>query len=136
MADEPAQMMWGASTGSTLKAVGEYDPGITEEVDAQIRNMAIVEQRCLHSARELLKSTGSDNFEIVLSTTRGADVYDEASDAGGRRHLRGGGDAGSSSRGPEKQRIRAYVAPANSKGIHEELSDAVLLKAAMGMAGK
>jgi diacylglycerol kinase family enzyme len=35
-----------------------------------------------------------------------------------------------------KTRARAYVAAANGKGIHEELTQAVLLKAALGMAGK
>jgi hypothetical protein len=138
MADnEPTQLMWGAGTGTSLKVVGEYDPGITKEIDRQIRNLPIVEERCVTKARELLNSVGSNNFEIVLSTERGGTVYNEGTTAmSARRHLRGGGDAGTTTRGPEKQRVRAYVAPANGKGIHEELSDAVLLKAAMGMAGK
>jgi hypothetical protein len=50
-------------------------------------------------------------------------------------------DAGSNfevilSNNPEYFRPRAYVAPANSEGIREELSQAVLLKAALGMAGR
>lgn len=34
------------------------------------------------------------------------------------------------------QRSREYVAPANNEGIHEELKDAALLKAAISMRGK
>ena len=48
----------------------------------------------------------SDNFHIVLSNN------------------------------PESQRARAYVAPANDAGIHQELGDSMLLKAAMNMDGK
>jgi hypothetical protein len=37
---------------------------------------------------------------------------------------------------PHSQRPRFYVTPANREGIHEELSQAVLLKAALGMSGQ
>lgn len=97
--------LYGVSGGG-LSVIGEYDPKITEEIDRKIRNLPVVVQRCRQKADELVKATGSANFEVVLS------------------------------RGEDQQRPRAYVAPANSNGIHEELSEAVLLKAALGMAGK
>lgn len=96
-----------SSTGSPATLVAqEYDPGITEEVDRAIRNMPGVVQYCNRKAHELCDATGSSNFEVVLS------------------------------QGPDQQRPRAYVVPSNSKGIHEELAQAVLLKAALGMAGR
>lgn len=53
-----------------------------------------------------LSNQAGDNFEVVMSEN------------------------------PDQSRPRAYVAPANREGIHQELSDAVLLKAALGMGGK
>jgi hypothetical protein len=80
-----------------------------------IPNRALA-QRILHmrgivgyienKAQELADDTGSSNFEVILSDN------------------------------PEYFRPRAYVAPANDAGIREELSQAVLLKAALGMAGR
>lgn len=89
-----------------LQVDGEYDPEITPEIDKVIRNMRVVVERCNEQAHQLRRETGSENFEVVLS-------YRES-----------------------QQRPRAYVCPKNSKGIHEELSQAVLLKAALGMAGR
>jgi hypothetical protein len=37
---------------------------------------------------------------------------------------------------PRTQRPRAYVAPINAEGVHEELTDSVLLKAAINMEGQ
>lgn len=89
-----------------LTVGGDYDPGISEHVDRAIRNMPAVVAYCEQKARELLAATGSENFEVVVSKRAG------------------------------QQRPRAYVVPKNDKGIHEELSQAVLLKAALGMQGK
>lgn len=95
-----------SANGNTLKVdmSGDYDPGISVEVDRQIRNMLQVRGYCAGKARELLAATGSSNFEVV----------------------HGGGPS----------RPREYVVPKNRDGIHEELSQAVLLKAALGMTGK
>ena len=87
-----------------LGIAGEYDPGISVEVDTKIRMMPGVWHYVEVKARELADSAGP-NFEFV------------------RSHR-------------SKTRARAYVAAANGKGIHEELAHAVLLKAALGMAGK
>lgn len=136
----------GSGTSLTVHS-DEYDPGITEEIDHQIRNLPICTARCLKSAKELLKRTGSNNFEIVLSTERGAEVYERMTDAMGSRYVgrklrwnartsKWGDNIGETSRSAEKQRPRAYVCPANNVGIHEELTRAVLLKAAMGMSGQ
>lgn len=94
--------------GNQLKVdmSGGYDPGITAEIDRRIRHLPVVIERMLERAAMLKNSTGSGNFTIVSQTR------------------------------PETQRPRAYVAPNNNEGIHEELSRAVLLKAALGMAGK
>jgi len=96
-----------ASGSASLKIGGQYDPGITPEIDRAIRNMPFVVSYINQKAYELLHSIGSPNFEVVLSSGR-----------------------------PGQQRPRAFVCPSNNKGIREELSDAVLLKAALGMAGK
>ena len=40
------------------------------------------------------------------------------------------------SNNPENTRARAYVAPADDAGIHQELADSMLLKAAMNMDGR
>lgn len=97
-----------SQNGNQLKVdmTGEYDPGITEEIDRQIRHMQPVLLRMTESAARLKRATGSPNFEVVVSLN------------------------------PSGQRPRAYVAPSNREGIHEELSDAVLLKAALGMSGQ
>jgi hypothetical protein len=97
-----------STNGAHLKVdmTDEYDPGITAEIDQQIRHMRPVLLRMMEKAAQLRDSTGSSNFEIVAQID------------------------------PNTQRARAYVVPKNNKGIHEELSQAVLLKAALGMSGK
>jgi hypothetical protein len=108
MSSEGASTPLFVASGSTgLRVGGVYDPGITPEIDRQIRSLPYVVMYCREKAYELLASTGSPNFEVVLSSGR-----------------------------PDQQRPRAYVCPKNNKGIREELSDAVLLKAALGMSGK
>jgi hypothetical protein len=97
-----------SANGNQLKVsmTGEYDPGITAEIDRRIRHMPQVIERILEKAAQLKNSTGSGNFEIYSQTRSNT------------------------------QRPRAYVAPKNREGIHEELSQAVLLKAALGMSGQ
>lgn len=106
MADESSPMYMPDAGGTGLTVSGEYDPGISAEVDRKIRNMPGVIEHITKKANELLASTGSGNFDVLVSAK------------------------------PGQSRPRAYVRPINSAGIHEELSQAVLLKAAMGMAGK
>ena len=84
---------------------GDYDPGITPEIDQKIRHLPMVVDGVIERAGALRRSAGS-NFEIVLSLNK------------------------------KNSRPRAYVVPKNNEGIREELADAVLLKAAMGMSGK
>lgn len=97
-----------STNGNRLKVDvgGQYDAGITAEVDKQIRHMLPVLLHMGQKASDLLAATGSRNFEVV-------------------RQIR-----------PETQRPRYYVVPKNREGIHEELAQAVLLKAALGMSGK
>lgn len=141
--------LYEVSSGNSLKVGGQledYNPGITTEVDRQIRNMSIVIDHIRVKAGELLRSTGSSNFAMLVSTEHGAETYEDKTDIGGRRYMgsrmRYSANSGWNNglRGTDKpaprQRPRAYVFPCNSKGIHEELAHAVLLKAAMGMSGK
>lgn len=98
--------MYSADSSGGLRVSGEYDPGITEEIDRKIRNLPIVVTHCEARANDLKSATGSSNFEVIVS-------HDS-----------------------NNSRPRAYVAPSNNQGIHEELSQAILLKAALGMDGK
>jgi hypothetical protein len=102
----PESMFGVSESGFGLSVAGAYDPGITPEIDRKIRNMPMVVEYINAKAHELLSAVGSDNFEVILSHK------------------------------PDQQRPRAYVCPSNNKGIHEELSEAILLKAALGMAGR
>lgn len=90
----------------TVDIGGDYDAGITDEIDKAIRHLPVVVEAAMEAAATLKNSTGSPNFELVIQARS------------------------------ETQRPRVYVVPKNNKGIHEELSKAVLLKAALGMAGK
>jgi hypothetical protein len=94
------------SASLNVDVSASYDAGITAEVDQRIRHMPGVINYCLMKAAQLKNSTGSSNFKIVVQAD------------------------------PRTMRPRCYVAPSNNQGIHEELSQAVLLKAALGMAGK
>lgn len=97
-----------SANGNRLKVdmTGDYDPGITEEIDRQIRHMVPVKMATAEKAAMLKRATGSGNFDVLFVEN------------------------------PSGQRVRAYVYPKNREGIHEELSQAVLLKAALGMSGK
>lgn len=97
-----------SANGNVLKVdmTGDYDPGITAEIDRQIRHIPEVILEMMRRAATLKNSIGSPNFELVIQARS------------------------------ETQRPRVYVVPANNAGIHEELAHAVLLKAALGMEGK
>jgi hypothetical protein len=115
---QPSIPMFGVvESGMGLGVVGEYDPGITPEVDRKIRNMPEVVAYVNGKAQELLDGVGSPNFETILM----GETYPYPV-----KHPRRA----------DQQRARAYVCPSNGKGIHEELTQAVLLKAALGMAGR
>lgn len=83
-----------------------YDAKITNEVDKAIRHLPFVVGYMNFKAQKLLNATSSSNFQLVIQND------------------------------PSTQRPRSYVAPKNNMGIHEELSQGVLLKAALGMAGQ
>jgi hypothetical protein len=85
---------------------GVYDAKITAEVDKAIRHLPFVVGYMNFQAEKLRQRTGSPNFELIVQND------------------------------PNTQRPRSYVVPKNHKGIHEELSEGVLLKAALGMAGQ
>ena len=140
--------LYGVGSGGNLNLIGEYKAGAADEIDAKIRNMPMVVDHVYKKAVELLNAVGSNNFEIVLSTEHGGEVsHQEGAAMSNRTHMarkmvwdqgsrQWGSGMASSSHGPEKQRPRAYVTNANPQGYHEELTEAVLLKAAMGMSGK
>jgi hypothetical protein len=90
----------------STNAEGEYDPGDLIEIDKAIRHLPGVVAYCKQKAEQTIEMTGSENFEVIVSDN------------------------------PANTRARAYVAPANNKGIHEELSEHVALKAAINMEGK
>lgn len=89
-----------------MEVNAEYDAQVTAEVDKAIRHLPFVVGHMKQQAQRLLQATGSGNFEVITQDD------------------------------PNTQRPRSYVVPKNNKGIHEELSQAVLLKAALGMAGQ
>lgn len=91
------------AAGGLSVEIGRYDPGITDEVDQKIRHLPVVLERCRSEAMRLQSAAGDDNFDIIESVD------------------------------PANKRPRFYVAPSTSLGIHQELSQAVLLKAALGM---
>lgn len=82
---------------------GAYNPGITDEIDKKIRHMKPVMQRGMAEAVKLRNAAGEADFDVVASVN------------------------------PDNQRPRFYVAPSTSVGIHLEISNAVLLKAALAM---
>jgi hypothetical protein len=96
---------------TVLPSNGEYDPGISEDINAQIRNMPMVKKHCDDMA-QLLMVSASAGVEF------GSELPYEVVKAGG------------------ESRYRAYVAPANTYGIEAELDHAQLLKAALGMRGR
>ena len=91
-----------------INAEGEYDPGDLKEIDKAIRHLPAVVAYCEKKAHETIAhvGNGSDHFEVILSDN------------------------------PSNTRARAYCAPSDNQGIHLELSEHALLKAAINMEGK
>jgi hypothetical protein len=103
---EPHATFTARSGGSVAAVSGEgYDPGDLQEIDKAIRHLPGVVAYMQKKAQECIDMTGSNNFEVVLQNE------------------------------PETQRPRAYCAPKNNDGIHEELSESLLVKSAANMAG-
>lgn len=86
--------------------LGEYDPGDLVEIDREIRHMPLVLERIQKKANEMVDSIEKSEHFHVIMSTGG------------------------------ESRARAYVAPKDNAGIHLEMADSVLLKAAAGMQGK
>lgn len=60
--------LYEVSSSGGLIAHGEYDPGITEEIDEKIRNLPVVKQHLKEQAEILKGYTGSENFEVIVSS--------------------------------------------------------------------
>lgn len=107
--DEVVNVLFTAGTNglSAHAGIGAYDPGDMIEIDRKIRHMPAVVAAITKKANEMLSLIEkSGDFRVVVS------------------------DAGAPSR------ARAYVAPRNNAGIHLELADSVMLKAAAAMSGR
>ena len=87
-------------------SLGEYDPGDMIEIDRAIRHMPLIVDHITEKANEMLGMIEKSGDFRVIVSTGG------------------------------ESRARAYVAPANNGGIHLELADSVLLKAAVAMEGR
>jgi len=97
----------GAAGGLVASPViGGYDPGNLIEIDRAIRHMPAVVAYITKKADECRSLIEKQDDFRVIVSTGG------------------------------ESRARAYVAPDNGGGIHLELADSVLLKAAMAMAGR
>lgn len=92
--------------GAGSLSEGEYDPGDINEIDKKIRHLPLVVAKLRQKAQEALEMTLSDNMKVVVQND------------------------------PDTQRPRAYVTPANRMGVHEELSESLLQKAAFAMEGR
>lgn len=108
--DDEVSVLFHANTSGTgftaSPVLGGYDAGNLTEIDQAIRHMPAVVAHITAKANECLKLIEKSDDFHVIVSTGG------------------------------KSRARAYVAPANNAGIHLELADSVLLKAAAAMEGK
>lgn len=85
---------------------GDYDPGDLVEIDKAIRHSPAVVDYTVKMAQKGIEETGSENFDVILQNR------------------------------PDTERPRAYMAPINAEGIHEELSESTLLKTAINLEGQ
>lgn len=110
MAEEDLNVVFQISeNGKSLTAtptLGEYDPGNLVEIDRAIRHAPAVVDYLRKKAEECRQNIEKSDDFHVIVSTGG------------------------------ESRARAYVAPANAGGIHLELADSVLLKAAQSMEGR
>lgn len=106
--DEVVNVLFTAG-GNRLAArvgIGAYDPGDLVEIDRKIRHMPAVVAAITKKANECLEMIEKSDDFRVVVSTGG------------------------------ESRARAYVAPRNNAGIHLELADSVMLKAAASMSGR
>jgi len=110
MDDQVNVIFHAAENGSGFTAsptlAGSYDPGDMVEIDRAIRHMPMVVAHITAKANEMKSLIEKSEDFHVIVSTGGAG------------------------------RARAYVAPRNNGGIHLELADSVLLKAAASMEGR
>jgi len=85
---------------------GDYDPGNLVEIDRAIRHMPAVVDYLQKKAGECRGMIEHAEHFRVIMSTGG------------------------------QSRARAYVAPSDNAGIHLELADSVMLKAAASMSGR
>jgi hypothetical protein len=106
--DEVVNVLFTASGNGLAAHVGiaAYDPGDMIRIDREIRHSPAVVAAITKKANECLNLIEKSDDFRVIVSTGG------------------------------ESRARAYVAPRNNAGIHLELADSVLLKAAASMAGR
>jgi hypothetical protein len=108
--DDTVNILFRASvSGRRLTAepvLGEYDPGNLIEIDREIRHMPLVVDHLRDKAKQMLDMIEKKEDFRIIMSTGGV------------------------------SRARAYVAPANNGGVHLEMADSVLLKAAASMQGR
>ena len=96
----------GGQSFTATPTLGEYDPGNLVDIDRAIRHMPAVVDYLAKKAEECRNNIEKADDFRVILSTGG------------------------------ESRARAYVAPATDGGIHLELADSVLLKAAASMTGR
>jgi len=110
VADDFVNVIFTANQSGTgfvgTASLGEYDPGDMVAIDQAIRHMPAIVEHITKKAEECRQLIEKSDDFRVIVSEGG------------------------------KSRARAYVAPANNGGIHLELADSVLLKAAVSMTGK
>jgi hypothetical protein len=110
MPDDGVNVVFTANEAGTgfvgTAALGAYDPGDMIEIDRAIRHMPVVVAYITAKANECKDLIEKSDDFRVIVSTGG------------------------------ESRARAYVAPANGGGIHLEMADSVLLKAAVSMEGR
>lgn len=106
--DEVVNVLFSAGTSGLAAHVGiaAYDPGDLVAIDRKIRHSPAVVAAITKKANEMLSLIEKSDDFRVIVSTGG------------------------------ESRARAYVAPRNNAGIHLELADSVLLKAAAAMQGR
>lgn len=107
MADDVVNVLFSAGAGGNgfvgKATLGAYDPGDLVEIDRAIRHMPYIVAHITKKANECKDLIEKSDDFRVIVSTGG------------------------------ESRARAYVAPANGGGIHLEMADSVLLKAALSM---
>lgn len=110
MADDVVNVLFTAAGNGMgfvgTASIGGYDPGDLVEIDRAIRHMPVVVSHLDAKANECKDLIEKSDDFRVIVSTGG------------------------------ESRARAYVAPANNGGIHLEMADSVLLKAALSMGDR